>query len=343
MKIFVTGGAGYIGSHTIVELLEAGHEVVTVDNLQNSSRESLRMVEKITGKPVVFHQVDIRDAAAMREIVAKEGPFDAAIHFAAMKCVSESTQIPLEYYENNLGGTFTLLRVLREAGCKNIVFSSSCAVYGQPQSVPLREDTPLSGCTNAYGWTKLMIEQVFRDVHRADSDWNIVMLRYFNPIGAHESGFIGEDPRGIPNNLLPYIAQVAIGRRARLNVYGGDYPTIDGTGVRDFIHVTDLAKAHLKAVEKAVCDKCGLKTYNVGTGNGYSVLQAVKAFEEASGRKVPYEICPRRPGDVAECWADPSLAEKELGWRAERDIAKMCKDLWNWQTKNPNGFQSINH
>lgn len=338
MKIFVTGGAGYIGSHTNVELLNAGHDVVTVDNLQNSSRESLRRVEKITGRSVTFYQVDICDEAAMREVMAKEAPFDAAIHFAAMKCVSESTQIPLRYYENNLGGTFTLLKLLDEFGCKNVVFSSSCAVYGQPKSVPLKEDTPLPGCTNAYGWTKLMMEQVFRDVQKADPSWNVVMLRYFNPIGAHESGLIGEDPRGIPNNLLPYIAQVAIGRRERLNVYGGDYPTIDGTGVRDFIHVTDLAKAHLKAVEKAV-GGCGLKTYNVGTGHGYSVLQAVHAFEQASGRKVPYAICPRRPGDVAECWADPSLAEKELGWRAERELPKMCSDLWNWQVKNPDGFR----
>ena len=338
MNIFVTGGAGYIGSHTIVELLDAGHEVVTVDNLQNSSRESLKRVEEITGRKVVFHKADIRDEKAIREIVAKEGLFDAAIHFAAMKCVSESTQIPLRYYENNLGGTFSLLNVLNEAGCRNIVFSSSCAVYGQPASVPLKENTPLSGCTNAYGWTKLMMEQVFRDVHSANPAWNIVLLRYFNPIGAHSSGQIGEDPRGIPNNLLPYIAQVAIGRREKLNVYGGDYPTVDGTGVRDFIHVTDLARAHIKAVEKAVSGRCGLRTYNIGTGRGYSVLQTLRAFERVCNRKVSYEIKERRPGDVAECWADPTLAETELGWKAELDLDTMCRDLWNWQIKNPNGF-----
>ncbi|MBR3822219.1 MAG: UDP-glucose 4-epimerase GalE [Kiritimatiellae bacterium] len=338
MKVFVTGGAGYIGSHTIVELLETGHDVVTVDNLQNSSKESLSRVEKITGRKVSFHEADIRDEAAMRAIITDEGPFDATIHFAAMKCVSESTQIPLRYYENNLGGTFTLLKVLDEAGCRNIVFSSSCAVYGQPASVPLKEDTPLSGCTNAYGWTKLMMEQVFRDVHSANPAWNAVLLRYFNPIGAHASGMIGEDPHGIPNNLLPYIAQVAIGRREKLNVYGGDYPTVDGTGVRDFIHVTDLARAHIKAVEKAVSGGCGLKIYNIGTGRGYSVLQILHAFERVSDRKVPYEIKERRPGDVAECWADPALAGAELDWRAERDLDTMCKDLWNWQVKNPNGF-----
>ncbi len=350
MKVFVTGGAGFIGSHTCVELLDSGHEVVVVDNLCNSSKESLRRVEKITGKSVKFYKADIRDEKRLSRIVSAEAPFDATIHFAALKAVGESTKIPLKYYNNNLGGTFTLLKVLAEHGCKNIVFSSSATVYGQPDKVPIREDFPTPGCTNAYGWTKLMMEQVFKDVQQADDEWNVILLRYFNPIGAHESGLIGEDPAGIPNNLLPYVAQVAIGRLPELNVFGADYPTPDGTGVRDYIHVVDLAKAHLKAVEKlgsvaaspaAKSGKggYGLKTINLGTGNGYSVLQIVKAFEQASGRKVPYAIKPRRPGDIAECWADPSLALQELGWRAERGIDKMCEDLWRWQSMNPYGFK----
>ena len=340
MRVFVTGGAGFIGSHTCVELLSAGHEVVVVDNLCNSSRESLRRVEKITGRKVRFHKADIRDERKLDRIVAAEGPFDATIHFAALKSVGESTQIPLAYYANNLGGTFTLLKVLAAHGCKNIVFSSSATVYGQPPSVPIREDFPTPGCTNAYGWTKLMMEQVFKDVQKADPSWNVILLRYFNPIGAHESGLIGEDPTGIPNNLLPYVAQVAIGRLKELSVFGNDYPTLDGTGVRDYIHVVDLANAHLKAVEKlGKVKKYGLKIINLGTGNGYSVLQIVKAFEKASGRKVPYTIKARRPGDVAECWADPSFALKELGWKAKRGIEKMCEDLWRWQSMNPHGFK----
>ena len=311
MKVFVTGGSGFIGSHTCVELLNAGHEVVVVDNLCNSSKESLKRVKKITGKDVKFYKADIRDEKKLDRIVAAEAPFDATIHFAALKAVGESVQLPLKYYQNNLGGTFTLLKVLAAHSCKNIVFSSSATVYGQPQSVPIREDFPTPGCTNPYGWTKLMMEQVFKDVQKADPEWNVILLRYFNPIGAHKSGLIGEDPAGIPNNLLPYVAQVAIGRRAELNVFGNDYPTPDGTGVRDYIHVVDLAKGHLKAIEKIEKNpKLGLKIYNLGTGNGYSVLQVVKAFEKASGRPVPYKICPRRPGDVAECWADPSLAAK---------------------------------
>ena len=340
MKVFVTGGAGFIGSHTCVELLDAGHTVVVVDNLCNSSKESLKRIKKITGKDVKFYKADIRDEKKLDRIVAAEAPFDATIHFAALKAVGESVQLPLKYYQNNLGGTFTLLKVLAAHNCKNIVFSSSATVYGQPQSVPIREDFPTPGCTNPYGWTKLMMEQVFKDVQKADPSWNVILLRYFNPIGAHESGLIGEDPAGIPNNLLPYVAQVAIGRLKELSVFGNDYPTPDGTGVRDYIHVVDLANAHLKAVEKlGKVKKYGLKIINLGTGNGYSVLQIVKAFEKASGRKVPYAIKARRPGDVAECWADPSFALKELGWKAKRGIDKMCEDLWRWQSMNPYGFK----
>ena len=338
MKILVTGGAGYIGSHTTLELLKAGHDVVVVDNLCNSSEESLRRVAELAVKTPKFYNLDIRDAAALDKVVAAEKPFDATIHFAALKAVGESTQVPLKYYENNLGGTFTLLKVLSAHGCKNIVFSSSATVYGQPKSVPIREDFPTPGCTNPYGWTKLMMEQVFRDVQKADPEWNTILLRYFNPIGAHESGRIGEDPAGIPNNLLPYVAQVAVGRLKELNVFGNDYPTPDGTGIRDYIHVVDLAIGHLRAIEK-LAEKPGFKIYNLGTGNGYSVLQIVKAFEAASGQKVPYVIKPRRPGDIAECWADPALAAKELHWKAERGIEKMCEDLWRWQSQNPNGFR----
>ena len=340
MKVFVTGGSGFIGSHTCVELLAAGHDVVVVDNLCNSCKESLKRVRKITGRAVKFFKADIRDENRLEKIVAAEGPFAATIHFAALKSVSESTTLPLKYYENNLGGTFTLLKVLGRHGCKNVVFSSSATVYGQPPSVPIREDFPTPGCTNAYGWTKLMMEQVFRDVQKADPSWNVILLRYFNPIGAHESGLIGEDPAGIPNNLLPYVSQVAIGRLKELSVFGNDYPTPDGTGIRDYIHVVDLAKAHLKAVEKlfAANGGYGLKVINLGTGHGYSVLQIVKAFEKASGRKVPYSIKPRRAGDVGEVWADPSFALKELGWKAEYGIEKMCEDLWRWQSMNPYGF-----
>ena len=352
MKILVTGGAGFIGSHTVVELLNAGHKVVIVDNLCNSCKESLKRVRKITGKTPKFYQLDIRDEAGLNQVLDKEGKIDATIHFAALKAVGESTRIPLKYYENNLGGTFTLLKCLAAHGCKNIVFSSSATVYGDPASVPIREDFPTPGCTNAYGWTKLMMEQVFKDVQKADPEWNVILLRYFNPIGAHASGLIGEDPAGIPNNLLPYVAQVAIGRLKELNVFGNDYPTPDGTGIRDYIHVVDLARAHLKAVEKiqeAVkpvrkgakprTGGYGLKIINLGTGHGYSVLQIVKAFEKASGRKVPYVIKPRRPGDIGEVWADPSYALKELGWKAEYGIERMCEDLWRWQSMNPYGFK----
>ncbi len=339
MKILVTGGAGFIGSHTVVELLNAGHEVVVVDNLCNSSKESLARVKEITGKDVTFYELDIRDEAKLNAMLDAEAPFGATIHFAALKAVGESTKIPLKYYNNNLGGTFTLLKCLADHNCKNIVFSSSATVYGDPKSVPIREDFPTPGCTNPYGWTKLMMEQVFKDVQKADPAWNVILLRYFNPIGAHKSGRIGEDPAGIPNNLLPFVAQVAIGRRPELSVFGNDYPTPDGTGVRDYIHVVDLAIGHLKAIEKIEkTPDLGLKIYNLGTGHGYSVLQIVKAFERASGRTVAYKICPRRPGDIAECWADPSLALKELGWKAERGIDEMCEDAWRWQEQNPYGF-----
>ena len=339
MKILVTGGAGFIGSHTVVELLNAGHDVVVVDNLCNSSRKSLQRVKKITGRDVTFYKLDIRDGKKLNAMLDKEAPFGATIHFAALKAVGESTKIPLKYYNNNLGGTFTLLQALADHNCRNIVFSSSATVYGEPKSVPIREDFPTPGCTNAYGWTKLMMEQVFKDVQKADPAWNVILLRYFNPIGAHKSGLIGEDPAGIPNNLLPFVAQVAIGRRPELSVFGNDYPTPDGTGVRDYIHVVDLAIGHLKAIEKLEkTPDLGLKIYNLGTGNGYSVLQIVKAFEKASGRKVAYKICPRRPGDIAECWADPSLAAAELGWKAERGIEEMCEDAWRWQKKNPYGY-----
>ena len=339
MKILVTGGAGFIGSHTVVELLNAGHEVVVVDNLCNSSKKSLARVKRITGKPVAFYKVDIRDAKKLNAVLDKEGKFDATIHFAALKAVGESTKIPLKYYNNNLGGTFTLLQSLADHGCKNIVFSSSATVYGDPKSVPIREDFPTPGCTNAYGWTKLMMEQVFKDVQKADPEWNVILLRYFNPIGAHKSGLIGEDPAGIPNNLLPYVAQVAIGRRPELNVFGNDYPTPDGTGVRDYIHVVDLARAHVAALRCALKKK-GTHVYNIGTGRGYSVFEIIAAYEKATGRKIPYVVTDRRPGDVAVSYSDPSLAEKELGWKAEFGIERMCADADRWQTKNPNGYDT---
>ncbi len=337
MRILVTGGAGFIGSHTCVELLNAGHAVVVVDNLCNSVETSLKRVEQITGGRIAFHRVDICDRKALERVFRSDGPFDAVIHFAALKAVGESTQIPLAYYRNNITGTVVLCEVMAEHGCRNLVFSSSATVYGDPHAVPIREDFPTPGATNPYGWSKLMMEQIFRDVQRADPQWNIVILRYFNPIGAHESGIIGEDPAGIPNNLLPYVAQVAVGRLECLSVFGDDYPTVDGTGVRDYIHVVDLAVGHLRALEKLAAGP-GLAIYNLGTGKGSSVLQVVKAFEKASGRSVPCVIKPRRPGDIAACWADPSKALAELGWQAERDLNRMCEDAWRWQSHNPNGF-----
>ena len=336
MRIMLTGGAGYIGSHTCVELLNAGYEVTVVDNLCNSKEESLRRVKRITGKAPSFHQVDMLDAPALDKVF-KAGKVDAVIHFAALKAVGESVKKPLEYYQNNVTGTLGLCQAMRANGVKDLVFSSSATVYGDPASVPITEDFPLS-VTNPYGRTKLMMEEIFGDLHVSDPSMNFVLLRYFNPVGAHESGLIGEDPNGIPTNLMPYISQVAVGKLKELSVYGGDYPTRDGTGVRDFIHVVDLAVGHVKAIEK-LASKPGKAIYNLGTGNGYSVLEAVKAFEKASGRKVPYKIVGRRPGDIAECYANPALARQELGWVATHGLDAMCADSWRWQSQNPDGYQ----
>ena len=336
MNILVTGGAGYIGSHTVVELLEAGHRVVAVDSLVNSSVESLRRVEHITGASVPFYQTDLRDRAGL-ERVFEAHSFDCCIHFAGLKSVGESVAKPLEYYENNLNGTMVLVELMQRFGCRNIVFSSSATVYGEPRRVPITEDCPKGRCTNPYGWTKWMIEEILTDLQRADSAWNVVLLRYFNPIGAHPSGLIGEDPNGIPNNLMPYITQVAVGKREKLHIFGNDYDTPDGTGVRDYIHVVDLARGHLAAL-RAIEGKCGVKVYNLGTGKGYSVLEVIRAFEEANGIRIPYVIDPRRPGDVAECWSSPEKAYRELGWKAGYGIREMCRDSWNWQRRNPEGY-----
>ncbi len=328
-KILLTGGAGYIGSHTAVELLEAGYEVICVDNCYNSSPDALKRVEKITGKTVKFYQDDILDADAMHRIFA-ENKIDAVIHFAGLKAVGESVSIPLKYYHNNISGTVVLCEAMQKAGVKRIVFSSSATVYGLPKSLPIREDFPLSA-TNPYGRTKLMIEEILRDLAVSDPEWSISILRYFNPVGAHKSGQIGESPRGIPNNLMPYIAQVATGKLAKLRVFGNDYPTPDGTGVRDYIHVTDLALGHLAALKRALT-KTGVDVYNLGTGNGYSVLQLLKAFEKAANKTIPYEIVERRPGDIAACYADASKAKAELGWQATRGVDEMCEDVWRWQS-----------
>ncbi len=336
MHVLVTGGAGYIGSHTVLELLNAGHRVTVVDNLCNASRESLRRVEALTGRTVVFKEVDILDKAALTGVVEGAG-IDAVIHFAALKAVGESVAQPLRYYHNNITGTLVLCEVMHACGVRAIVFSSSATVYGDPASVPITEDFPLQA-TNPYGRTKLMMESVLRDIQHAEPSWNVALLRYFNPIGAHASGQIGEAPAGIPNNLVPYVAQVAVGRLERLRVFGDDYPTPDGTGVRDYIHVVDLAKGHLRALD-ALANNPGLLVCNLGTGRGYSVLEVVKAFEGASGRVIPYEIMPRRPGDIAECYADPTYAEKALGWKAELGLVDMCRDTWNWQSRNPNGYR----
>jgi len=329
----VTGGLGYIGSHTCVELLAAGHQVRIFDNLSNSKPAVLERIAEIAGCRPEFVRGDIRDRAALR--AALPG-CDAVIHFAGLKAVGESVAQPLRYYDNNVTGSIQLFSAMAETGVKTLVFSSSATVYGEPQSVPIREDAPLSA-TNPYGRSKLIIEDILRDMHRADPDWRIALLRYFNPVGAHPSGRIGEDPNGIPNNLMPYIAQVAVGKLACLSVFGNDYPTPDGTGVRDYIHVVDLAKGHLAALE-ALSRRGGLITVNLGTGRGYSVLQMIEAFEAASGRKIPYRIAPRRPGDVAQCYADPALAATVLGWRAEKDLAAMCADAWRWQSMNPDGY-----
>ncbi len=338
MRILVTGGAGYIGSHTCVELLEAGYDVVVVDNLYNASEKALDRVKEITGKDLTFYNVDICDEKALNEVFDKE-KVDAVIHFAGYKAVGESVAKPMEYYSNNIHGTLVLTDVMRNHGVKNIIFSSSATVYGDPAFVPITEECPKGTCTNPYGWTKWMLEQILMDIQKADNEWNVILLRYFNPIGAHKSGLIGEDPKGIPNNLLPYVAQVAIGKLERLGVFGDDYDTPDGTGVRDYIHVVDLAKGHVKAVKK-FADNDGVDIYNLGTGHGYSVLQVVAAFEKASGRKVPYDIKPRRAGDIATCYCDPAKAKAELGWEAENGIEEMCADSWNWQSKNPNGYNA---
>ena len=337
MAILVTGGAGYIGSHTVVELQQAGYEVVVVDNLANSSEKSLERVEKITGKRAKFYKADILDREALETIFENE-QIDSCIHFAGLKSVGESVAKPWEYYNNNVNGTLVLVDVMKKYGVKNIIFSSSATVYGNPAFVPITEDCPKGQCTNPYGWTKSMLEQILTDIHTADPEWNIVLLRYFNPIGAHKSGLIGENPNGIPNNLMPYVTQVAVGKRPELGVFGNDYDTHDGTGVRDYIHVVDLAKGHVKALKK-VEEKAGLKLYNLGTGKGYSVLDIVKNFEAATGVKVPYVIKDRRPGDIATCYSDATKAKEELGWVAENGILEMCADSWNWQKMNPNGYE----
>jgi UDP-glucose 4-epimerase len=335
MRLLITGGAGYIGSHTVLVLLEAGHDIVVVDNLVNSSAESLRRVEALTGRPVEFHQVDILDAAALERVFAA-GKIDAVIHFAGLKAVGESVAPPVRYYHNNVTGTLVLADVMQRHGVRTLVFSSSATVYGDPHTVPITEDFPLSA-TNPYGRSKLMIEEILRDLAVADPGWRIAILRYFNPVGAHESGQIGESPNGIPNNLLPYVAQVAVGRLAELPVYGGDYPTPDGTGVRDYIHVMDLAVGHERALAR-LGNGAGVFTWNLGTGRGYSVLEMIAAFERASNRKVAYRVGPRRPGDIAVCYADATRAQAELGWTATRGLDAMCEDAWRWQSQNPNGF-----
>ena len=339
MKVLVTGGAGYIGSHTCVELLQAGFEPVVVDNLCNSSEEALRRVEAITGKPVPFHRVDIQDADGLRDIF-RQYEVSAVIHFAGLKAVGESVSMPLRYYQNNVAGTLTLCEVMEEFGVHQLIFSSSATVYGDPATVPIQEDFP-TGATNPYGASKLMVEDMLRDLCKAPGNpWKVSLLRYFNPIGAHESGTIGEDPAGIPNNLLPYVAQVAVGRLPQLQVFGDDYATPDGTGVRDYIHVVDLARGHLAALNKLgkADTEAGCYTYNLGTGRGSSVLEIVHAFAEVADREIPYQIVPRRPGDIAECYADPAYAEAELGWKAEFDLKRMVEDTWRWQSQNPQGY-----
>lgn len=336
MNILVTGGAGFIGSHTLVELYKAGHTAVVIDNLSNSNPESLNRVERITGIHTPFYKVDIRDRQGL-DSVLEQYKFDACIHFAGLKAVGESVSMPIEYYENNIGGTLVLVQALKAHSCRNIIFSSSATVYGDPAFIPITEQCPKGSCTNPYGWTKSMLEQILTDMQKADPAWNVVLLRYFNPIGAHPSGLIGENPNGIPNNLMPYVTQVAVGKRPELGVFGNDYDTPDGTGVRDYIHVVDLAAGHVAAL-KAIQDNCGLAIYNLGTGHGYSVLDIVNAFQRVNGVKVPYSIKPRRPGDIATCYSDPSKARKELGWQARYGIDEMCRDSWNWQKNNPNGF-----
>ncbi|MGN0166062.1 MAG: UDP-glucose 4-epimerase GalE [Lachnospiraceae bacterium] len=336
MSILLTGGAGYIGSHTAVELLNGGYDVVIADNYGNSKPEVLNRIRELTGKDFKFYEINVEDKPALNNLFANE-EIDAVIHFAGLKAVGESVEKPLMYYRNNLDTTLTLMEVMKEYNCKNFIFSSSATVYGTPESVPLTEDTKVGICTNPYGWTKWMTEQILKDICKSDPDLSVVLLRYFNPVGAHESGRIGEDPQGIPNNLFPYIAQVAVGKRDHLNVFGNDYPTHDGTGVRDYIHVVDLAKGHMAALTYADNHK-GVEVFNLGTGVGYSVLDMVNAFEKANGIKIPYEIAPRRAGDVAECYADPTKAREVLGWTAEKTLEDMCRDTWRWQSNNPDGY-----
>jgi UDP-glucose 4-epimerase len=336
MKILVTGGAGYIGSHTCLELLQAGHEVVVIDSLVNGKEESLRRVQEITGKSLAFYPVDLLDKPALEQVF-KQQAVEAVIHFAALKAPGESVYQPLRYYHNNLTGTIHLCQAMQAFGVKNMVFSSSCTVYGERNTPPLREDMPTGGVINPYGWTKMMMEQILVDLHVPDPTWNIALLRYFNPVGAHPSGRIGEDPQGIPGNLMPFIAQVAVGRREELRVFGDDYPTPDGTCIRDYIHVVDLALGHLKALEK-LATQPGIVIYNLGTGRGYSVLEVVSAFAKACGKRIPYQIVERRAGDLIVSFADPSKAKRELGWQATRNLDEMCADAWRWQSLNPNGY-----
>ena len=338
MRILVTGGAGYIGSHTCVELLNEGYEVVVVDNLYNSSKKALDRVEEITGKKVTFYEADLLDQPAIDKIFDSE-KIDAVIHFAGYKAVGESVEKPIEYYHNNMTGTLLLCDSMRKHGVKNIIFSSSATVYGDPVMIPITEECPKQNPTNPYGQTKTMLEQVLMDIQKSDPEWNVTLLRYFNPIGAHKSGLIGEDPKGIPNNLVPFVAQVAIGKHPFVRVFGNDYDTPDGTGVRDYIHVVDLARGHVKAIEKFAENK-GVLIYNLGTGNGYSVLQVINAFSKACGKELPYQILERRAGDIATCYCDPQKAKEELGWVAEYGIEEMCADSWNWQSKNPDGYNS---
>lgn len=344
MKVLVTGGAGYIGSHTCIDLLESGYDVVVVDNFVNSARTCIDRIEELSRSKVTFYEGDVRDSHVLDTIFI-ENEIEAVIHFAALKAVGESTEKPFEYYQNNILGTLNLLDAMKRHGCKSIVFSSSATVYGTPESNPINEDFPTGGCTNPYGKTKYMIEEILKDVYEADKEWNIVIFRYFNPIGAHVSGRIGESPNGIPNNLMPYITQVASGRLEILNVFGDDYPTVDGTGVRDYIHVVDLAKAHVKAIDlfdaKIDNGECGLRVYNLGTGKGTSVLELIKIFAEATGEEVPYVIKGRRSGDIAECYCNATKAADELGWKAQYNVFDMCRDSWNWQKNNPNGYDYL--